>query len=158
MDTSGISQWTSTNGDFCLFMQIEFCNGTLDVWLEEHLTIESRWRENVVSIFSKILQGLDTIHNKDIVHRDIKPTNIFYKLMNAIKVWRSWSLKKNGRKWIRLRRTIACWKYYRSPEMAREEDYSYETDIYSTGLVFLEMLMPELVNILGKSVKLLKIF
>lgn len=44
---------------------------------------------------------------------------------------------------------------YRSPEMSREDEYSFKTDIYSMGLVFLEILMPELVNS-GKKCKVFK--
>lgn len=57
VESMGISQWTSTNDEFSLFIQMEFFDSTLDVWLKERPTKEERQGEGVVSIFVQMLQG-----------------------------------------------------------------------------------------------------
>ncbi|XP_035712974.1 interferon-induced, double-stranded RNA-activated protein kinase-like [Folsomia candida] len=151
----GISQWTSTNDEFSLFIQMEFFDSTLDVWLKERPTKEERQGEGVVSIFVQMLQGLDAIHRKDILHRDIKSNNIFYKEENDKKIWKigdlglskkvnsssgeESSLDDDGLSHVG---NVNC----RSPEMSKGLNYTYKTDIYSMGLVFLEILLPEVTN------------
>ena len=82
-----------------------------------------------------MLRGLTEIHNKRILHRDIKTANIFksegiYKIgdLNIAKICPS---------------MIACTQtgtpYYASPEVWNEKPYDEKSDLWSLGCVIYEM-------------------
>ena len=66
-----------------LYIQMELCDRSLKEWLqnrndtckteEEFLT----YQDINMTIFQQILKGVDFIHSQGIIHRDIKPRNIF---------------------------------------------------------------------------------
>ncbi len=83
-----------------------------------------------------ITRGIKALHDKKILHRDIKAANIFissdgrYKLgdLNVSKV-----LKKG------LAHTQTGTPYYASPEVWQDQPYDMKSDIWSLGCVIYEM-------------------
>lgn len=83
-----------------------------------------------------ITRGLKSLHDKKILHRDLKAANIFissdgrYKLgdLNVSKV-----LKKG------LAYTQTGTPYYASPEVWQDLPYDMKSDIWSLGCVIYEM-------------------
>jgi len=80
-------------------------------------------------------KGLKSLHDKKILHRDLKCANIFvsdgiYKLgdLNVSKV-----LKKD------LAQTQTGTPYYASPEVWKDKPYGVKSDIWSLGCVLYEM-------------------
>ena len=84
----------------------------------------------------EITRGLKSLHDKKILHRDLKAANIFisqdntYKLgdLNVSKV-----LKKG------LAYTQTGTPYYASPEVWQDQPYDMKSDIWSLGCVLYEM-------------------
>lgn len=91
----------------------------------------------VWKLLIQVLSGLNTLHDYNIMHRDIKSANIFMnkdfscKLgdMNVSKL-----ADKNG-----LNYTQTGTPYYASPEVWRDEPYDFKSDIWSLGCVIYEM-------------------
>ena len=100
--------------------------------------------EEVISYVRQIAAGLQAAHSKEIVHRDIKSSNIMVTGDGGIKIM-DFGLAKLGRhsnltKAGTTLGTIA----YMSPEQARSEEVDHRCDIWSLGVVMYEMLTAEL--------------
>lgn len=98
-------------------------------------------------LFRQIASALLQCHELGIVHRDVKPENIFIS---------DWNLDSAGRRLPHLKlgdfgssillgpgqtvRQLAGTLNYMSPEILRGERYSSEVDIWSLGVIFYIML------------------
>mmetsp|Transcript_12324 Transcript_12324/g.37580 ORF Transcript_12324/g.37580 Transcript_12324/m.37580 type:complete len:342 (-) Transcript_12324:44-1069(-) len=94
--------------------------------------------EDVLSTVARhCLLGLEYLHSKEVVHRDIKPMNILLSKQRNVATLtdfgmsRKKSLSKEGPD---LDGTIE----YMAPERLMDENYSYPSDIWSMGVVVAE--------------------
>ncbi|XP_060084572.1 eukaryotic translation initiation factor 2-alpha kinase 1-like [Ylistrum balloti] len=78
----------------CLFIQMELCSVTLDQWIRRRnssCTCLQDFRNDYstlnLKIFKQILKGVDFIHSQGLIHRDLKPKNIFInEPLNHVKI------------------------------------------------------------------------
>lgn len=89
-----------------------------------------------VDIVRQVLEGLSELHRHKMAHRDIKPENIFIK--DGVAKLGDYGLVKSKR-FITQLTTIAGTRDYMAPEVATG-NYDHRCDIYSTGIVLLELL------------------
>ncbi|KAM6355728.1 interferon-induced, double-stranded RNA-activated protein kinase isoform 2-T2 [Podargus strigoides] len=70
----------------CLFIQMELCEqGPLENWIEKNGQ-NKKYHEMAQKKFLQILEGVKYIHSKGLIHRDLKPQNIFISREDKIKI------------------------------------------------------------------------
>lgn len=140
-----------------LFIQMELCESNLKTWLREHKTTDSR-APMIPDLLIQLSKGLQSIHDKGIVHRDLKPDNIFLKTLPSqneehgekLIIWKigdfGLSAKDPEENLIKnnssAHQSFAGCLTYRSPEMESHGHFNKKSDVYSLGLIFLEILYP----------------
>jgi len=96
--------------------------------------------EEALDIVIQIAQGMSIAHKNGIIHRDIKPANIIITDEGIIKIV-DFGLAKladtvDTSETMEIVGTLA----YMSPEQAQARVTGYETDVWSIGVLFYEML------------------
>lgn len=93
----------------------------------------------VVRIVRQSADALDYAHTQGVLHRDIKPANIMLTKDGAAKIGDFGIARRLGVD----QTLIVGWfgsPLYMSPEQARDQDISSQSDLFSLGSVFYEML------------------
>jgi serine/threonine protein kinase len=72
-----ISESENNDLKLTLFIQMELCDMNLKEWLDKRDEYENFDYDHSKNIFKQIVSGLNFIHQNDLIHRDIKPDNIF---------------------------------------------------------------------------------
>ena len=92
----------------------------------------------ILDIFTQICLALKHIHDKKIIHRDLKSQNIFLTKSGLVKLGDFGIAKNLDYTWDKARTLIGT-PYYLSPEMVTNKPYSYKSDIWSLGVLLYEM-------------------
>ena len=90
----------------------------------------------VWSYFIQMLHGLQALHDRQIVHRDIKCANLFLTKQGVLKLG-DLNVSKVAKKG--LLQTQTGTPYYASPEVWQDKPYDHRSDIWSIGCVLYEM-------------------
>ncbi|KAG1142581.1 hypothetical protein G6F37_004575 [Rhizopus arrhizus] len=102
----------------------------------------------VESFVRQILKGLNYLHNKDIVHRDIKGANVLVDNKGGVKITDFGISKKVEEDIILHRRSTSAAHrpslqgsiYWMAPEVVKQTHYTRKADIWSLGCMVVEML------------------
>jgi len=96
--------------------------------------------EKVIDITRQIAGGLKAAHGKNIVHRDIKSSNIMIAENGQVKIMDFGLAKLNGTSDLTKTSSTLGTTAYMSPEQIRGEVVDKRSDLWSLGVVLFEML------------------
>ncbi|NXQ32441.1 E2AK2 kinase, partial [Alaudala cheleensis] len=120
----------------CLFIQMEFCEkGTLAKWISKNRE-DQKYRAMAQTKFLQIVKGVKYIHSEDLIHRDLKPQNIFISHDDKIKIGDFGLVTSVAFDTLTEDRGT---KSYMAPEQFGAK-YGKEVDIYALGLIWFEIL------------------
>ncbi len=107
--------------------------------LEALLAREDLSVERAVDYARQILMGLGAAHDAGIVHRDVKPSNLFVTTDGTVKIL-DFGIAKLAATDITRTGAVVGTAAYMSPEQARGDPADARTDLWSFGAVLYEML------------------
>ena len=120
------------------YMVMELVNGkTLKEYIKKHPRLP--WQE-ACDYAIQIGQGIQAAHERNIIHRDIKPQNIIMDASGVLKVTDFGIAKAMESDKAIAGGTAMGSVHYISPEQARGGYTDFRSDIYSLGVVLYEML------------------
>ncbi|MBK7267223.1 MAG: protein kinase [Ignavibacteriales bacterium] len=93
-----------------------------------------------LDILQQILRGVGYAHQKGFIHRDIKPSNVMMDSDGVAKIMDFGISKSIYEKGITKTGTKIGTLLYMSPEQINAEEPTRQSDIYSIGITFYEML------------------
>ncbi|CAG2055401.1 unnamed protein product [Timema podura] len=138
-----------------LFIQMQLCRKeSLREWLKDN--VGPRDKRTVLNMFLQILDAVEYVHLQGLIHRDLKPSNIFFSLDGQIKVGDFGLVTAmvesgdqrtpggDGDTFLgdEIHTAQVGTQLYMSPEQSKGLPYNYKVDIYSLGVILVELLVP----------------
>ena len=111
--------------------------GDLQSKISAHKNLKKYFDEKIIwSLFIQMLQGIKALHDKNIVHRDLKSANIFL-MKNGICKLGDLNVSKEVKS--DLLKTQTGTPYFASPEVWGGKPYGLKSDIWSLGCILYQM-------------------
>ena len=139
-----IDNYQENNSFLKLYIQMELCDSNLSQYIDDRTEIN---KEGNYIFINQICDGLEYIHNKNIIHRDIKPKNIFIKNNQELKIGDFGLSRKKIEGTMQTLISSKDLKYtsdigsllYSAPELLDSNNYDETVDIYSFGILIYEL-------------------
>ncbi|XP_025423778.1 serine/threonine-protein kinase Nek8 isoform X2 [Sipha flava] len=132
-----ISYYGSFEIDGVLMIEMEYADGgTLAEYLIGHKTTLLPERQ-ILEMFLQMSKAIQCIHQRNILHRDLKTTNVFLTRDRKVKLGDFGISKIMTTKLQAL--TVVGTPYYISPEMCEGKQYDKKSDIWALGCILYEM-------------------
>jgi len=147
-------------GGAVLYIQMELCSTTLRAWLDSRNSGGLVDFKHVFCIFQQLLLAVEHLHDNGILHRDVKPRNIFLNGSLDLKLGDFGLAKEyladepstpgDELRDMTFRRRLATGsptsgvgtQAYASPEQLNSKHVDSKTDVFSLGVVLFELLLP----------------
>jgi non-specific serine/threonine protein kinase len=124
-----------------LFISMSFIEG---LNLKERIRQEQLDVDEAVRIAIQIARGLESAHERGIIHRDVKSANVIVAPDGTVKITDFGLAKITGAQEISKTTMGVGTAAYMSPEQGRGDKVDHRTDIWSLGVILYEMITGEL--------------
>ncbi|XP_004371252.1 serine/threonine-protein kinase 10 [Trichechus manatus latirostris] len=125
-----------------LWIMIEFCpGGAVDAIM---LELDKGLTEPQIQVICRqMLEALDFLHGKKIIHRDLKAGNVLMTLEGDIRL-ADFGVSAKNLKTLQKRDSFIGTPYWMAPEVVmcetmKDTPYDYKADIWSLGITLIEM-------------------
>lgn len=122
-----LQRWHALNNDYYALVLPEY--------VEDDLSIIYTDPKHVKNYIQQLLVALDGLLSRGVMHRDVKPGNIFFDTDTSGLVLADFDSAGLHPERIRKYTHIGT-DGFRSPELANGTGYTYKTDVYSAGVTF----------------------
>jgi len=120
------------------FIVMEYVRGrTLKQLVQQRGAMD---KDEALSIMEQLVSAVIVAHKNNIIHRDIKPQNVLVKDDGTVKITDFGIATAKDAVQLTSTDTVMGSVHYLAPELARGEVASMQSDIYSLGIVFYELL------------------
>eukprot|EP01038_Epipyxis_sp_PR26KG_P005433 gene5433-7526_t len=153
-----VTFWESFISKSVLYIVMEFADGgDLDHYIKDHSKKARGYipEVQVLNLFVQLCLAIKHIHDRKILHRDLKSQNIFLTSTGLLKLG-DFGVSRVLSNTTALASTQIGTPYFMSPEIMQNERYNSKTDIWSLGCILYELMclklpfggnsMKELVN------------
>jgi hypothetical protein len=128
--------------DTCLWVVMEYMDGGCLTEILEQFDNVRMTEAQIGYVSIEVLKGLQYIHQHRRIHRDIKSDNILMNMRGEVKL-ADFGYAAQLSKKKKQRNTIVGTPYWMAPELIRGQNYETKVDIWSTGIMALEMAQGE---------------
>jgi p21-activated kinase 1 len=111
--------------------------------LTQVLTANDMDEAQMALVCRETLLALEHLHSRNIVHRDIKSDNIMVSLVDGRIVLTDFGFGAELTAEQDKRKSVVGTTYWMAPEVIKSEFYDYKVDIWSLGVMVLEMVEKE---------------
>lgn len=128
-------------GGASLWLSMEYCRaGSCRRLLKAYGAFDE---PSAVYVLNQVLQGLNFLHRENIIYRDLKTANILITAKSKIKLC-DFGVSAQLTNQAPARNTLAGTPQYMAPEVISGEDHNTKADIWSLGIVAIELVTGEI--------------